>query len=296
MALRSEKVAVSISQAIAEKIPVFRLRSLPMGGWVFLVWLFTLTFVPFAIIITISLLSRSGIGALEWNFTLANYERCFQWLYAKVLWKTFGLASVSTLFCLVLGFPAAYYLAKAQGRQRQIGLILLFIPFWTNFILRVYALVSVLGTNGLLNQVLMSVGITQDPVRILYTRYGVYVGLVYNYLPFLIVPIYAALEKLDDSLMEASSDLGATKFQTFIKVVVPNIKHGILVGCVFVFIPMLGEYLIPDLLGGAKEVFLGNIMFSQFFVMQDWPFGSAIAGLLSTVLLLTMLGVSRWSK
>jgi ABC-type spermidine/putrescine transport system permease subunit I len=212
------------------------------------------------------------------------------------LWKTVGLACTATLGCLALGFPVAYYLARAQGTKRQVGLVLLFIPFWTNFILRVYALVSVLGNHGLLNQLLLQLGVTEEPVRILYTRLGVYFGLVYNYLPFLVVPIFSALEKLDSSLLEASWDLGATRYQTFWKVILPNVKQGILIGCLFVFIPMLGEYVIPDLLGGAKEVFLGNVMVSQFFIMQDWPFGSALAGLLSSLLLLTLCALSRWSK
>ncbi len=281
---------------LAQRLPARFLPKLPVGGWFFIAWLLVLTAVPFAIILSISFLSRSETGALELSFTLANYDRCFQWLYANVLWKTVNLASVATLGCLLLGFPVAYYLARAQGRQRQIGLVLLFIPFWTNFILRVYALVSVLGNHGLLNRALMQMGVTEEPLRILYTRYGVYLGLVYNYLPFLVVPIYSALEKLDRSLLEASSDLGANRFQTFFRVIVPNVKQGIFIGCLFVFIPMLGEYVIPDLLGGAKEVFLGNVMVSQFFVMQDWPFGSALAGLLSSVLLLTLFGVNRWSK
>jgi spermidine/putrescine transport system permease protein len=269
---------------------------MPLGGWFFVGWLITLTLAPFLIILSISFLSRSELGTLQFQWTLENYDRCFQWLYAKVLWKTVGLACTATLGCLALGFPVAYYLARAQGTKRQVGLVLLFIPFWTNFILRVYALVSVLGNHGLLNQLLLQLGVTEEPVRILYTRLGVYFGLVYNYLPFLVVPIFSALEKLDSSLLEASWDLGATRYQTFWKVILPNVKQGILIGCLFVFIPMLGEYVIPDLLGGAKEVFLGNVMVSQFFIMQDWPFGSALAGLLSSLLLLTLCALSRWSK
>lgn len=272
------------------------LTKLPMSGWFFLTWLFIFTLLPFAIILGISLLSRNESGAVEYILTLENYKRCFQWLYAKVLWKTFGLASVATLGCLFLGFPVAYFLARCQGTARKFGLILLFIPFWTNFILRVYALISVLGNNGLLNQFLLKYGFIDSPLRIIYTRYGVYAGLIYNYLPFLVVPIYSALEKLDSSLFDASADLGANRVQTFFRIVVPNSKNAIFIGCLFVFIPTLGEYVIPDLLGGAKEVFLGNVMVDQFFVMQDWPFGSALAGLLSFVLLLGLLGMNRWAK
>ena len=169
-----------------------------------------------------------------------------------------------------------------------------FIPFWTNFILRIYGIVSLLGTHGLLNQALVRLGIIHEPLSILYTRTGVYIGLLYNYLPFLVVPIFSALEKFDSSLREAAQDLGAGRIQTFWKVVIPNVKEGVFIGSLFVFIPMMGEYVIPDLLGGAKEAFLGNVMVSQFFVMQDWPFGSALAGLLSVLLILTLWLQTRW--
>ena len=232
---------------------------------------------------------------MVYHVTLSNYARCFQWLYAKVVWKTILLAGGATISCLLIGFPVAYYLARCSPKARQFGLILLFVPFWTNFILRIYGMISILGNHGLINQLGMNLGILHEPIEILYTRTGVYLGLVYNYLPFLVVPVFSALEKLDGTLREAAADLGAGRFQTFWKVVIPNIKEGVLVGSLFVFIPMLGEYVIPDLLGGAKEIFLGNVMVSQFFVMQDWPFGSAIAGMLCFILLLAMWLQSRWS-
>jgi putrescine transport system permease protein len=199
------------------------------------------------------------------------------------------MAFVATSISLSVGFPVAYYLSRCSGKARQVGLILLFIPFWTNFILRIYGLVSLFGNNGLINQIILSLGITNQPIEILFTRTGVFIGLVYNYLPFLVVPIYSALEKLDPTIKEAAADLGASRFQTFFLVTVPNVKDAILTGCLFVFIPMLGEYVIPDLLGGAKETFLGNILVNQFFVMQNWPLGSAIAGILSMLLLIALL-------
>jgi spermidine/putrescine transport system permease protein len=269
--------------------------NLPTGAWFFIAWLVTMTLVPFSIILVMSFLTRSDIGTIEFQFTLANYARCFEWVYTRVLWKTAVLAFTATAGCLLLGFPVAYYLARSQGSMRQAGLILLFIPFWTNMILRVYGMVSVLGNEGLLNQALMNLGLITEPIQILYTRTGVFIGLIYNYLPFLVVPIFSALEKLDPSLREASSDLGATRVQTFFRVVVPNVREGIFIGSLFVFIPMLGEYVIPDLLGGAKEVFLGNVMVSQFFAIQDWPFGSAVAGFLSCVLLVTLWLQNRWA-
>lgn len=252
-----------------------------------------MTLFPFLIILGMSFLSKSSIGTIELIPSLGNYLRCFHLTYLRVFAKTLWLAGTATASCLMIGFPVAYYLARTKGMMRQFGLILLFIPFWTNFILRIYGIISLLGNHGLLNQVLLKLGIIDTPLSILYTRHGVYIGLIYNYLPFLVIPIFSALEKLDASLREAAFDLGANRFQTFFKVVIPNIKEGILVGSLFVFIPMLGEYVIPDLLGGAKESFLGNVMVSQFFVMQDWPFGSAFAGILSMLLLGALLIQTR---
>lgn len=266
---------------------------LPTPALMFVFWLCLMTLVPFLIIVGMSFLSKSSLGTIELVPSLSNYLRCFHVTYLKVFAKTLWLASTATLTCLLIGFPVAYYLARTTGVMRQFGLVLLFIPFWTNFILRIYGIVSLLGSQGLLNQVLLALGVIDSPLSILYTRLGVYVGLIYNYLPFLVIPIFSALEKLDPSLREAASDLGAGRVQTFFKVVVPNIKEGIVVGSLFVFIPMLGEYVIPDLLGGAKETFLGNVMVSQFFVMQDWPFGSAFAGILSFLLLVALWVQSR---
>jgi spermidine/putrescine transport system permease protein len=277
------------------QVPQFTCKLSP-GAWFFIGWLTLLTVVPFSIILIMSFLTRSELGTVELQFSLANYGRCFQWIYAKVLWKTAVLALSATFGCLLLGFPVAYYLARSQGAMRQAGLVLLFIPFWTNMILRVYGMISVLGNEGLLNQFLLQLGWIQEPIQILYTRTGVFLGLVYNYLPFLVVPVFSALEKLDPTLREASADLGATRWQTFFRVTVPNVKEGIFIGSLFVFIPMLGEYVIPDLLGGAKEVYLGNVMVSQFFAIQDWPFGSALAGLLSSILLMALLLQNRWSR
>lgn len=273
------------------------LKSLANGpSAVFLTWLILLTLLPFLVILGISFLEKSQYGTLEFSFTLTNYARLFQFVYMKVFLRTLFLALSATLFTLLIGFPVAYYLAKSQGYYRQIGLILLFVPFWTNFILRIHGLVSLFGNHGLLNQLLLDLGTISEPLSILYTRTGVYIGLIYNYLPFLVVPIFSSLEKFDASLREASLDLGASRGQTFWKVLIPNIRGGCLVGCLFVFIPMLGEYVIPDLLGGAKEAFLGNIMVSQFYTMQDWPFGSAIAGLMSFLLLIALWVRTRWEK
>ena len=265
-----------------------RLGDWPPSAWIFFAWLVCLSLLPFLIVLAMSFAVRSPGGDIEWTFTLANYERAFHLVYLRVLTKTLVLSAGATLTCLVVGFPVAYYLARSSDAKRQIGLILLFIPFWTNFILRIYGIVSIFGNHGLLNQLLLRWGVVDTPVEILYTRLGVYLGLVYNYLPFLVVPLFSALEKFDLSLREAAMDLGANRWQTFTRVLLPNVKEGVAVGSLFVFIPMMGEYVIPDLLGGAKEVFLGKVMVEQFFTMHDWPFGSALASILSLGLVLAV--------
>ncbi len=278
------------------KLPLLKWDEIKPSAWTFLTWLSLFTLLPFLIILGMSFIQKGPYGTLTWMPTLANYARCFQWIYVRVLGKTLFLAGTATLSCLVFGFPVAYFLARSQGLRRNLGLVLLFIPFWTNFVLRMYGIISLYGNHGLLNQTLQAIGIIDEPLPILYTRFGVYLGLVYNYLPFLVVPIFSALEKLDESWREAAQDLGANRVQVFWQIIVPNIREGVLVGSLFVFIPMLGEYVIPDLLGGAKEAFLGNVMVSQFFVMQDWPFGSALAGLLAGILLLTLWAQAKWGQ
>jgi spermidine/putrescine transport system permease protein len=267
---------------------VLRLRDWPPSAWIFFAWLVTLSVLPFLIILAMSFAVRSESGLISWTFTLANYERAFHLVYLKVLAKTIFLSLGATITCLLVGFPVAYYLARATPEKRQMGLMLLFIPFWTNFILRIYGIVSIFGNHGLLNQTIMRLGLTDAPLEILYTRFGIYLGLVYNYLPFIVVPIFSALEKFDLSLREAAMDLGANRWQTFTRVLLPNVREGIAIGSLFVFIPMMGEYVIPDILGGAKEVFLGRVMVEQFFTMQDWPFGSALASVLSMGLMIAV--------
>jgi spermidine/putrescine transport system permease protein len=271
--------------------------SRPLASLFFL-WLVALTVVPLLLLLAVSLTQKVGGPGLGLRWSLDSYARILDPLYLQVFVKTVGVAGVATVTCLVLGFPVAYALSKFQGRARSLGLLLMFLPFWTNFILRVYGTVSLFGNYGLLNQLLLRVGLVDEPIRILYTRLGVFLGLVYNYLPFLVVPIFAALEKLDPDLEEAAQDLGANRWTTLRRVVLPNVREGIGTGCLFVFVPMLGEYVIPDTLGGAREAFLGNVMVSQFFAVNDWPFGAAIAGMMTVLLLscLWMLGSARRAR
>lgn len=277
--------------------PFRKLRSITEGSRplaaVFFLWLVVLTVLPLILLLAISFTQKVSGQGLGLRWSLDSYARILDALYLQVFVKTVVVAGVATATCLVLGFPVAYALSKFQGRARSLGLMLLFLPFWTNFILRVYGTVSLFGNYGLFNQVLLRLGVVDEPVRILYTRTGVFLGLVYNYLPFLVVPIFAALEKLDPDLEEAAQDLGANRWTTLRKVVVPNVREGIGTGCLFVFVPMLGEYVIPDTLGGAREAFLGNVMVSQFFAVNDWPFGAAIAGLLTFLLLASLWALGR---
>jgi len=269
-----------------------------MSPWAqcFIGWIILLTLIPTILIFLMSLLNTKSYGVISWQPTLLNYARLFDWTYLNLFLKTIALSLGATLTCLLVGFPVAYYLARVSGWKRTLGLILLFIPFWTNFILRIHAVIALVGNSGLINQALLGLGLIDQPIELLYTRTGVFIGLAYNYLPFLVIPLFSSLEKFDLTLREAALDLGANRIQTFWLVLLPNIRHGLIIGSLFVFIPMMGEYVIPDLLGGGKDMYLGNLMVNQFFVMQDWPFGAAIASVLSVGLIFALVIQYRWES
>lgn len=231
-------------------------------------------------------MKKQDTGVFSFLFTAQNYVRAFHSVYFAVFVKTIIVSGIATFCCLLIGFPLAYQIAKWQGPAKRLGLILIFIPFWTNFILRIHGIISLFGREGLINQLFLKLNWIETPIPFLFNRFGIFLGLIYNYLPFLVIPIYSSLEKFDFTLKEASYDLGATRFQTFWKVLLPNVREGILVGSLFIFIPMLGEYVIPEVLGGSKELFFGNILVSQFYTLQDWPFGASLSILLSIFLVL----------
>lgn len=252
--------------------------------------------VPLTIVFVYSLLTRGSYGGLGLPWTAENYLRFFDPLYGMILLRTFGIAAVSTFLCLLLGFPLALFISRAGSRKRMY-LHLVMLPFWTSFLVRTYAWMFLLRDTGLINTALLATGVISEPLPLLYNHGAVIVGLVYGYLPFMVLPVYATLERLDPSLAEAAADLGARPLTTLRRVIVPLTAPGIRAGCILVFIPCLGAYLTPDLLGGGKTILAGNLVQNQFTAARDWPFGSAVSlALMAVVMALLLLLVRRDSE
>ncbi len=242
--------------------------------------------IPLAIIVAYSLLHRGAYGGLEPPWTLANYQRLADPLYLRIGLRSLGLAAAATALALVLALPAALAIARAR-RYRNLLLQLVMLPFWSSFLVRTYAWVFLLRDTGLVNTALLALGVIREPLPLLYHDGAVLLGLVYGYLPFMILPLYATLERIDPALEEAAADLGAHPWTALWRVVIPLARPGIRAGSILVFIPSLGAYLTPDLLGGARTVMIGNLIQNQFTTARDWPFGSALA--LALMMLVTLL-------
>ena len=259
-------------------------------------WLLLFVFIPNVMIIGTSFLTRDEANLIEMTFTMDNYLRLYDPLYAKVLWHSFYMAIVATLICLVVGYPFAYIVAKMPEKWRPFMLFLIIIPFWTNSLIRTYGLKIVLGTQGILNKSLIALDIIDKPIRIMYSETAVMIGLVYILLPFMILPLYSAIEKLDKTYLEAAKDLGANKLQTLWKIVLPLTMPGIIGGCLLVLLPALGMFYISDLLGGAKNLLIGNVIKSQVLNARDWPFGAATSIALTLAMALMLYAYYRAGK
>ncbi|MDH5896050.1 spermidine/putrescine ABC transporter permease PotB [Vibrio splendidus] len=259
-------------------------------------WLVLFVMIPNIMIIGTSFLTRDEANLIEMTFTLDNYLRLADPLYFKVLMHSFYMAIVATLLCLIIGYPFAYIVAKMPAKWRPIMLFLVIVPFWTNSLIRTYGLKVVLGTQGVLNKALLALDIIDKPLRIMYSETAVMIGLVYILLPFMILPLYSAIEKLDDTYLEAAKDLGANKLQTLLKVVLPLTMPGIIGGCLLVLLPALGMFYISDLLGGAKNLLIGNVIKSQVLNARDWPFGAATSIALTTAMAVMLYAYYRAGK
>jgi spermidine/putrescine transport system permease protein len=247
---------------------------------------------PMFVIVAYSFLSRGAYGGVFLPWTTSNYALLFDPLYAAILLRSLLLAAAATLTCLLAGFPLALFISRA-GSRKNLYLQLVILPFWTSFLIRTYAWQFLLRDTGLVNTVLMGAGVIREPLPLLYNHGAVLVGLVYGYLPFMVLPLYAALERMDRSLEEAAADLGARPMAVIWRIVLPLATPGILAGSVLVFIPCLGAFLTPDLLGGGKTIMAGNLIQNQFTTARDWPFGSAAALALMAVLGAVMFLLSR---
>ena len=248
-------------------------------------WLGLFFLVPLLFILAYSFGTSGIYGGITLGFNPGNYLKVFDPLYLEIVVRTLVIALINTLICLALGYPLAYFIAFKGGRWKNALILLVMIPFWTSLLLRAYAWVVILGGNGIANRTLQFLGITDGPIDLIFTPQAVLMGMVYSYLPFMILPLYATLERFDVSLKEAAKDLGASRWHTFWRVTFPISMPGVIAGSILVFIPSAGEFVIPNLLGGARTVMMGNLIQQQFLQARDWAFGSALSVMLAALLL-----------
>ncbi len=258
-------------------------------------WLLFLVLAPNLLVVSASVLTRDPASFIALPFDLEAYRQLFDPLYLKVFLHSLYMAGMTTLVCLLIGYPFAWALSKV-GRQRQLLLIfLLIVPFWTNSLVRTYALKLILATNGLLNKALLSLGLIEEPLQLLYTEGAVIIGLVYLLLPVMILPLYSVFDDLRQELLMASHDLGAGRLATFVHVIVPLTLPGVLAGVMLVLLPAMGLFFVPDILGGSRNLLVGNVIKNQFLDARNWPFGAA-ASIVLTLTMALLLFAHRLSK
>lgn len=262
----------------------------PGLGW----WLVFLL-VPLGLVILTSFMQRGQFGGVVYDPTLDNYVRAFDPLYLRVLAVSLRASLAATLLALLLGYPTAYFVATRTPRVRVVLLVAVILPFWTNFLIRTYAWIVLLNREGLVNRALRGLGLIDEPLRLLNTEPAIVLGLAYAFLPLMILPIYSSVERLDPRLREAAADLGASRLRTFLTVTLPLTMPGVVAGCIFVFVPSFGNYIVPDLLGGGRTVMIGNLVEQQFLSARDWPFGSVLAIAVMTVMVV-LLAVQGWAR
>ncbi len=254
------------------------------------VWILLFAFLPQVLVFVASFLTKGNEQMVVLQTNFENYTRLADPIYLKIFWDSFVLALITALLCLVIAYPFAAILARTSAQWRPILLILIIIPFWTSSLVRTYALIAIIKTKGLLNALLLWLGIISAPLELMYTETAVFIGMVYTLLPFMILPLFASIEKIDPRLLEAAGDLGAGFWNKLVKITIPLTMPGIIAGFMLVFLPALGMFYIPDLLGGAKNLIIGSFIRNQFLTFRDWPFGSA-ASMLLTFLMLALVAV-----
>ena len=262
---------------------------------------------PVILMAVYSVLTKEFRGGVDWQFSLAAYDQFFvtrglfgdeapqiEWTYIAIFWRSLWQAGLATLICLIVGFPTAWFIATRPAKSRGVWLFLITIPYWVNLLIRTISLKFVIRDNGPLNDALMSMGVIDAPITLVNTNFAVLLGLFYSYLPFMVLPIYAAVERYNFTLSEAASDLYASRWVTLREIVLPIVKPGIVAGCILVFVPSLGAFLAPDLLGGAKTFMIGSLIEEQFKGTQgNWPFGAAVAMILMTLVMVALLLYAR---
>lgn len=253
-----------------------------------ILWMFTFFLVPLILVIIVSFMTRGQYGDIQYKFTLSNYNRLINPMYFKTLWDSLIISILTTIACLVMGYPFAYIIAGMPKKYRGILMLLIILPFWTNSLVRTYAWIILLRTEGIINTYLMHFGIIHEPLKLLYNTGAVLIGMLYIMFPFMVLPIYTSVEKLDRTLLEAATDLYASPLKVFLKVTLPLTKSGIAAGTLLVFVPTLGLFFIPDLMGGSKIILLSNLIKNQFLTSRDWPFGTAISVVLIAAMLIVI--------
>ncbi len=252
-------------------------------------WLLIFFVLPLVIVLVVSFMSRGRGGVAELPFTTAHYSRTFG-IFSIILWRSIGLAALTTVVCLVVGYPLAFFISTRRRRlTQQIALFLVILPFWTNFLIRTYAWRILLGEEGTINGILQSLGLISEPLSMLNTQFAVLVGLVYGFLPFMVLPIFASVERFNFRYVDAAHDLGANDLRAFLRVVLPLTMPGVLAGCALVFIPSVGAFVTPDLLGGTKGLMIGNLINNQFGGSGNMPLGSALSIVMMAVVMLSLL-------
>ena len=263
-------------------------RSPTLGAWGLLApggtWLLAFFALPMLLMLGVSLMPRGTYGGVEPGFTLEHYRRFLDPVYLQVLWRTVLWAAITTAICLLAGYPLAWAIA-ASRKRRAVLLFLVVLPFWTSFLVRTFAMIFLLRDTGLINSALLGLGVIEEPVALLYTPFAVLTGLVYGFLPLMVLPIYASLEKLDPAMLEAAELLGARPVARFVRVALPLSLPGVIAGILLVFVPSMGSFLTADLLGGAKQVMIGNLVQNQFTSARNWPFGAAASFAVMAVVL-----------
>ncbi|WP_020061785.1 ABC transporter permease [Bacillus sp. 123MFChir2] len=249
-----------------------KLLALPTVAWLLIFFL-----VPLLFVLAFAFLQRGTYGTVEMSFTLENIKRVFDPLYMETLWETVKIAVITTVLCLLIGYPFAYTVTIVDRKWRSLLLLLATIPFWINFLVRSYAWIVILRSQGLVNTLLLKLGIISEPLNLLYNIPSVILGMVYSLLPFMILPVYAAIEQLDKRKLEAAYDLGATPLKAFWHVTVPMTMSGIATGSILVFVSSIGMFVVSDVMGGSKVALIGNVIQNQFLGARDWPFGSALS-------------------
>jgi spermidine/putrescine transport system permease protein len=254
-----------------------------------MLWLSLFFVAPLFIVLIVSFSKRSLLGVVEYDFNLDNYRRIFtDTVYLRILWRSLWLAIVNTVLCLVIAYPFAFYIARQTPQRQNFLIFLVMIPFWTNFLIRTYALIFILRDTGLINNILIGLGVIDEPLVIMFTQSAVMIGLLYGYLPFAVLPLYASIEQLDFNYIQAAQDLGANNVQIFLRIILPLTMPGVIAASIITFIPTLGAYVTPDLMGGSNTYLIGNLLQQQFMTVRDWPFGSA----LGFILMLMVLGAT----